>query len=267
MFAHAQTNIQLFNQLERAGYGHADLARVRDAYALSMRLFTGCFRRCGKTFISHLVGTASILADLHTEAPIVAAGLLHSAYSHGEFGTGARGASEAKRRQVRLVVGERAEVLVARYTSMPWHGEAIPDPHQNLPAVGSIERELLLMRLANELEDHLDLGGLYSGETRRRREIIQSYLFLCTGMAERLGYPELSTALSRAFEDTLSVELPEDLQQENENLTNKEAVGLIGWNSCFLLPPATHSLRLKVRLRRILRRRSLAGAIRFVFSR
>ena len=80
-----------------------------DAYAFAMRLFTGCFRQSGKTFISHLVGTASILAEFHASATTVAAGLLHSAYSHGEFGTGERGISEAKRKQLRLVVGSEVE--------------------------------------------------------------------------------------------------------------------------------------------------------------
>jgi (p)ppGpp synthase/HD superfamily hydrolase len=265
MYAYAQTNIQLFNQLRRYGYRHSELGSVCDAYALTMRLFTGCFRPSGKTFISHLVGTASILADLHASVPTVVAGLLHSAYSHGEFGTGARGISAAKRKQLRLAVGTQAEDIVARYTNFAWNQQAIAALHQTLPAAGSIDHEVLLIRLANELEDHLDLAGLYSGFSEGRREVIESYLYLCTDMAVKLGFPSLAAALSQAFEDTLTVELPQLLQQENENLSRAESVHLIGGKSSFLFPPATHGLRLSVRLARILKQRLIARTLPLLF--
>ena len=60
---YAQTNIQLFNQLRRDGYSKTDLDLVRDAYELAMVLFSGRFQPSGKSFIAHVVGTASILAS------------------------------------------------------------------------------------------------------------------------------------------------------------------------------------------------------------
>lgn len=258
MHSYAQTNIQLFNQLQETGYEHADLACVCDAYAFAMRLFSGCFRQSGKTFISHLVGTASILVELRASATTVAAGLLHSAYSHGEFGTGERGISEAKREELRRVVGTEAEQIVAHYTSGPWNEQTISAFHNDLPPTGSVAREVLLIRLANELEDHLDCAALYSGAAEYRRDVIKAYLFECIDIAEKLEVPALASALSRAFEETLSLELPLALQGGNANLTHKKAVHLIGWKSSFLFPPASHGLRLKLRLSRIVRRRLLA---------
>lgn len=120
MYSYAQTNIQLFNQLQEADYDLTDLTCVCDAYALAMRLFTGCFRQSGKTFISHLVGTSSILAQIRASPTTVAAGLLHSAYSHGEFGTAERGFSEAKRQQLSVAVGSEVERLVD--STQPLHG-------------------------------------------------------------------------------------------------------------------------------------------------
>jgi (p)ppGpp synthase/HD superfamily hydrolase len=263
MHSYAQTNIQLFNQLQEAGYKQADLACVCDAYALAMRLFTGCFRQSGKTFISHLVGTASILAEFRASAPTVAAGLLHSAYSHGEFGTGGRGISEAKRKQIRLVVGKEVEHIVAHYTTSPWDKQTISSLHDNLPLPDSVAREVLLIRPANELEDHLDCAALYSGSAEHRRDVIESYLFQCVDLAEKLGFPALALALSRAFEETLSIELPLTFQGGNINLTHEKTIHLIGWKSSFLFPPATHSLRLRVRLSRIIPRRFLARVGRF----
>ncbi len=88
MHSYAQTNIQLFNQLRQDGYSDADLILVRNAYELAMVLFTGRFQPSGKSFIAHVVGTASILAWLRLPAPVVAAGLLHNVYENGDFGDG-----------------------------------------------------------------------------------------------------------------------------------------------------------------------------------
>ncbi len=254
MYSYAQTNIQLFNQLQDSGYEPADLAYVCDAYSLAMCLFTGCFRQSGKSFISHLVGTASILVECRAPATTVAAGLLHSAYSHGEFGTGARGISAAKRKQVQPVAGVEAEHLVAQYTTSPWDEKTISALLKNLPGPGTVAREVLLIHLANELEDHLDSAALYSGSAEYRRGVIKSYLFQCIEIAERIGYPALASELSRAFDETLSREVQLTFQKGSVHLTHKDTVHLIGWKSSFLFPPATHRLRLKVRLGRMLRR-------------
>ena len=114
MHSYAQTNIQLFNQLKRDSYSDAELACIRNAYELAMRLFTGLYRASGKTFIAHIVGTASILSSLHAPAEVVTAGVLHAAYKHGDFGNWAKGVSDAKREQVRRAFGDKVEEYVAR---------------------------------------------------------------------------------------------------------------------------------------------------------
>ncbi|MBL1211120.1 HD domain-containing protein, partial [Geminocystis sp. GBBB08] len=74
----AQTNLQLFNQLYFLNYSEDNCQRVAQAYELATSLFTAQFRSSGKTFISHLVGTASILANLSVSVDLVIAGLLHA---------------------------------------------------------------------------------------------------------------------------------------------------------------------------------------------
>ena len=101
MNSYAQTNIQLYGQLFEANWADADLRRVHAAYGLAMKIFAGHFRPNRKPFLSHLVGVGSILATHGGEASVVAAGMLHSAYSHGEFGDGGRGMTSAKRQEVR----------------------------------------------------------------------------------------------------------------------------------------------------------------------
>src|SRR4051812_50130353 len=88
--AYAQTNLQLYAQLRRAGAAEQDLALVRAGYDLAMHLCPASFRGSGKPLLAHLVGTASILAAMDQSARVVTAGGLHAGFFFGGFG-GARG--------------------------------------------------------------------------------------------------------------------------------------------------------------------------------
>jgi (p)ppGpp synthase/HD superfamily hydrolase len=238
--SYAQTNLQLYGELREAAYSAADIDCIRAAYELAMALFTGRYRGSGKPFLAHLVGTASILTSMHVRAPIVAAGLLHAAYTQGDFGNGWSGVSPEKRERLRVAVGPEVEDLVGRYTSLRWHTHSIPKIHDSLEALDPRERDVLLVRLANELEDHLDLGVLYCADAGRRREHVSASLHLCVDMARRLGFPQLADALAQAFRETLSADVPMALRR--------------GESGSFGMAPASYRLRWPVRLRRLLAR-------------
>src|SRR5262249_48247699 len=125
MTGYAQTNIQLYNELRELGYSDTDLEHVYRAHGLAIKLFTGAFRGSGRPFLAPLTGPASVLAWLRTPISLVAAGLLHSAYSHGDFGTFWRRMTEEKRALVRAAVGTETEELVAGYTRLPWNRATI----------------------------------------------------------------------------------------------------------------------------------------------
>ena len=122
---YAQTNIQLYRQLAELGYPSTDVSRVHRGHGLAMKLFTGLFRGSGRPILAHLVGTASVLASVRAPIEEVTAGLLHSAYSHGEFGNYWRGPDQAKRAQVVAAVGPEVEALVLGYTRLPWTAKTI----------------------------------------------------------------------------------------------------------------------------------------------
>ncbi len=124
MTNYAQTNIQLYNQLRDKGYSKQEINAVYQAYELAIQLLGCLFRTSGKTFIAHLVGTASILGSIHVPANIVVAGLLHAAYVRGDFGNikgglydknrdGVR--SVKNRDRVRSVIGQKAEKHVRNH--------------------------------------------------------------------------------------------------------------------------------------------------------
>jgi (p)ppGpp synthase/HD superfamily hydrolase len=212
MHTYAQTNVQLFNQLQSEGYSKKDRERVREAYDFAMHLFTGLFLPSGKAFIDHLVGTASILASLHRPVEVVIAGLIHAAYLHGDFGGTTKGISEAKRKQVRGALGEAIEEYVVKYDHLLWTAPKIRTVHDNLADLDPVDREVLLMRLSNELEHQLDLGGMYFAESEKEQEghqrYMKSYVPMLMSMAERLGFSSLAAEMGLAFNNTISAHVP-----------------------------------------------------------
>jgi (p)ppGpp synthase/HD superfamily hydrolase len=236
--AYAQTNLQLYAQLRRAGATEGDLALVRAGYDLAMHLCPASFRGSGKPLLAHLVGTASILVSIKQTPKVVTAGLLHAAYVFGDFGDGASGITEARRDRVRQAVAPDVEELIARYTRFDWNKNTIPTIRQRVDTLTPIEREVLVIRLANELEDHLDFGVLYCGNGEKRRDYIRSPLNQSVDMANKLGLTDLAAELDAAFTDTLTATLPETLRNKHDYT--------------FVQPPASHSPRLKIAVGRFL---------------
>ena len=159
---YAQTNIQLYTQMESFGYADTEIAQVATGYRLAVELFTGQFRSNGKPFINHLVGTTSILVTLHQSLDVVIAGLLHAVYVQGDFGRNEIGILSTKTKQIQAAVGLSIERYIASYTVTKWPIQ------KSVEDLSEFERSVIIMRLADTLEDHLDLGILYSSQAKRR---------------------------------------------------------------------------------------------------
>ena len=207
---YAQTKIQLFNQLRCGGYSNTELDCILRAYELVIILLTSRYRPSGKTSIAHAVGTASILSSLDVRPVVVAAGLLHAIYIHGDFGGGASGISSAK--LVRRAVGNEVEEYVARYASLGWTDQTISAIHDGLHELGPIDRDVVLLRLANELEDNLDWGILYCSNADARRQSTQRMGHTVVEIAAELGFPGMAAELEQAFKGTALAEIPVELQ-------------------------------------------------------
>ncbi len=214
MFSFAQTNLQLLYQLRCAGYTEDDLNFIAKAYGLATRLFTGYFRSSGKTFIAHLVGTASILVSVAAPIEVITAGLLHAAYEFGDFGDGVRGISKRKRQQVKRVVGEVIENYVAQYMTLRWDESTILEFSHHLEGLSKTESHVLLIRLANELEDHLDMGILYCGNVEKRLHYLKNCGHLMIEMATNLGFTTLAQELSQVFTANLSTTITLKLKSD-----------------------------------------------------
>ena len=209
MHTHAQTNIELFNQLRRDGYSKADLDLVRDAYELAMVLFTGRFQPSGKSFIAHVVGTAGILGSLQFPAAVVAAGLLHNAYENGDFGMVRRHASRRKRHKISRLLGSEVEAYVAKFAALHWKSPTVQRALDNPDGLELVDRQVLSIRLADYLEHLLDLDLLYYGPSVHRYHTDNGAIAIA--LAESFELRPLVAELKQAIEETESTKLPVNL--------------------------------------------------------
>ena len=210
---YAQTNVQLFHQLKSEGYVDDDFLCIFRTYEFAVHMFTGRFQPSGNTFLCHVIRVASILASLHLPAEVVAAGLIHSVYRNGDFASGG-GLSETKRRQVRAVVGEEVEEYVYKFRRMRWQA-SITAIRDRLESLCPVDRHLVLMRLANELEHHLDFEILYYSDVPRQLLIQQGHVM--TEIAEKLGFPKLAAHLAEVSRRAVSAEIPREIRSAAES--------------------------------------------------
>lgn len=203
----AQTNLRLYWDLVEQGWSDEDLGRARRAYDLALELFSARFRGNGKPFLCHLVGTADLLLRSGAPQTMVLAGLLHAAYLQGDFGMGRTGVTRARRRRVRRDVGPDVEFLVHAYSVVPWEPRAILDRIATDGEPDTLERRVVRMRLANELEECLDGGRAFSG----KGSAVQFDDLI--GLARVLGYPEMGEALERVVAEGRVAEIPDSLRR------------------------------------------------------
>ena len=238
MMAYAQTNIQLYNQLLLAGWCEADLRLIHAGYLLAASLFTGHFRPNQKVFLAHLVGTASILAVHGAEAETTAAGLLHSAYSHGEFGDCSRGIAERKRERVKSVLGPACEALIARYSSPDCDLSKLATRFAEGERLSAAERTVAFIKLADVLEDHCDLGMGYSPNKRlpATSGSATAWCEIVTKLATGLGHATLASELRAALDQAADIRIPDFLCGSRDG--------------SYLIAPLSHRTRATVRLAR-----------------
>ena len=207
-----QTNVELLNDLSARNYTTADLERVAGVYELARHIFAGRYCTSGKPFVCHLIGTAGALASVAAPIHVVVAGLLHSAYARGDFGSTAAGATPRKRREVRKVAGADAELLVFRFSCLPFGETRTTALLPRLPELDTVDRDTLLIFLCELLDHFVDGSVLYRVDVDRHRRFLREESSLVVELAARLGYAQLSEALRAAFALCAESEVPPALQ-------------------------------------------------------
>jgi (p)ppGpp synthase/HD superfamily hydrolase len=202
----AQTVTALFQQLQRQRLTDQDLLRVRGAYALAMKLFAGRIHPTGKPYIAHCVGVASTLACVGAHMDLIVAGILHGVYRQGDLGPW-RVFLRWQRPIVRRAVGDAVENYVHRFHRASQDVDALNDIRRRLDPIDTTERDVLLLVLANELDNWRDRGVLSCVDASARRLTLLRKGGLFADIAGKLGYPALAMALTRVVEETAAADV------------------------------------------------------------
>ena len=91
--------------------------------------------------------------------------------------------------------------------------------YEQLHSLEPIDRTVLLIRIANELDDLLDLGVLYdiSAESKHRR--YTKFGSMMIEMADKLGFPNLGAELAQVLSETASAEIPRELRSRQPGVS------------------------------------------------
>lgn len=188
----AQTNIALYRQMQFEEYPAAAFEPVRKAYETAQRLFGALFRASGKPFLAHAVGTASVLASYRQPATLLAAALLHAAYSHGRFPSDVP--AQARRDWLAQAVGPEVEKLVDAYHRHQ-HDNAIPDSAEQIGAMKGDAGIAVILGIANRIDDCVDGGEAFAQPQDRPDEARLAYWSAVAGI---LHLPGLARSLALA---------------------------------------------------------------------
>lgn len=210
-FNYAQTNLQLYDQLIQFGYSKFQLKKVYSAYQLATELSSGFLRPSGKTHIQHLVGTASVLVNYNSPVEIINAGLLHSVYKYGDFGDGDFRVKQFKRKKIRSVVGKDTENYILSYTNMKWWGSGGIDNILNeIQDLGEHQKDVVLIRLADVVDEFLDLGNLYC-RSPERVKFFDRNIPKVLEIADKLGHHKLGNEIRQLMDEEKNSIVPEIL--------------------------------------------------------
>jgi (p)ppGpp synthase/HD superfamily hydrolase len=197
--AKAQTILQLFSQLQVQGYSDEELGLIHRAYELLVRICASQYRSSGRTVIDHAIGMTSLLASCCTDPQLVAAGVTHPVYLHGDFGTFRKRILPGKRRMLREAVGSAVEELVFRYSLFDWSPQAMPSIRDRVRSGEAATRAVVLMRLADQLDIYGEHDALYCHNASKRRVYARDSGPSVVALAQDLELSALAAALRRAF--------------------------------------------------------------------
>lgn len=210
MRCYALTYPQLILQAVDAGLTEPELARLRLAYDLAVRLVDGLYRKQGVPFLCHLVRTASIVLHHTRDLDAVLTALLHAVFFLHVFeGSRRRGPRASDRRFLREQVGESVDRLISQYSEFKWNAK-VALRHQD-PALlaDPLTRRILTIKLADELEDHLDAAEAFVPRGNFRPEADYGNSFI--GLAHALGLHDLEADFREAVDRCLKARLPESV--------------------------------------------------------
>jgi hypothetical protein len=115
-------------------------------------------------------------------------------------------------------VGEQVESLVARYAVFPWNDATRGDIRSRLDiAATAPERDVILMRLANTLDDYLELAVTYSAKNAGPAASLRGAIDASIDLARGLGALHLADSLVAAKSEAARIACPSVLNTQRSS--------------------------------------------------
>ena len=192
--SYAQTNLQLWQQLQGEGYSDGEKSLVHNTYEFARRLYSGFFIASGRTQIAHLVGTASILSTLRVPGVVVAAGLIHNVYENADFGSCRDGPTAAKRAATRRAVGEEVERYVHHIYVQTVGRQSFSSILNQIDAMEFLARYAVLIKICDRFEHRVNDGGL-----EQYTKYVDKDGPMIIEVTRRLGFPVLARQIQQVI--------------------------------------------------------------------
>jgi gluconolactonase len=150
----------------------------------------------------------------------------------GDFGDGRHGLAFKRREQMKRRFGPEIEQYVARFATVNW----IKLGQQNPDKLDAIERNVLLILMADHLEHLQDLDLLYYEDRMRQRYLDNCKLAI--KIAQSMNLSSLAAELAEGIRATETARIPVDFPVERIT------------KAAFVIPPKSQRKRLTVRFRK-----------------
>jgi GT2 family glycosyltransferase len=194
----AQSRSDLLDQAAQRGYGDEALAQLAKAWRLMQTYMNASYRPCGRPFINHLVGTASVLIRYGFRLDIVLAGLMHTIYTHRPQAlSGPAGTQEASR-----LLGGPGKPVEKRVRAYSLRGENGLSDMGDANALTVFDAEIVAIAAANEIDMHLSGEYRY---TRRSHADQLPQMQMIEHVCQLLGVPGLHATLAQASRNVSAV--------------------------------------------------------------
>lgn len=168
-------------------YPKADLDFIRQVYQFSEKAHSGQIRRSGEPYISHPLGVASILAELHLDLATIATGLLHDTVEDTAVSI------EDIEKTFGKVVAHLVDGVtkISRMKFRNTHEKQGENIRKMIVAMGKDVR-VVLVKLADRLHNMRTLNHMsYEKQARIANETLDIY----APLASRLGISSLKVEL------------------------------------------------------------------------
>jgi hypothetical protein len=163
-------------------YKDDELVLLGKVIFVAIRLCNGIYRPCGRPFVNHLIGTASVLIYFGFELKLVLVGLLHAAYSHkGISNNFSPTAHLSWVSNLLCDIDPNLELAVRAYTTRSGRYLFLNSFEGGVDGLLMSDIELLLLESANLIDMYLSWEVEVTGRSDIPENNIYELMLLCCG--------------------------------------------------------------------------------------